>query len=229
MTEGAAILVRPMLPWLAAAVLLSAVGAGVAASAGAPIWVIGVIGLAAWLPLLAMAVLATGRAAGGWMALFLVLALTQGGHVGEHVVQIFQLRVLGLTGEHAHGVFGALDIEWVHFAWNSWILLAVAILLIRFRNNPWLWLTALLAGWHLFEHLVLITTYLTTGVEGTPGLLARGGLLGGGLGIARPELHLLYNLAETLPLLIGLGREWRRRSLHGPSGEQQLMAAELHG
>jgi hypothetical protein len=205
-----------MLSWLAAAVLLCAAGAGSAAAAGAPIWVIGAIGLAPWLPLLAMAVLTTWRAADGWMALFLVLALTQSGHVGEHVVQIFQLRVLGLAGEHAHGVFGALDIEWVHFAWNSWIVLAVAILLIRFRNNPWLWVTALLAGWHLFEHLVLIATYLATGVEGTPGLLARGGLLGGGLGIARPELHLIYNLAETLPLLTGLGWEFSRRSLNGP-------------
>jgi hypothetical protein len=211
MTQRAATLNRPM-PWLMSAAILSAAGIGVAAATDAPIWVLGIVGLAPWLPLLGMAVLATMRAAGGWMALYLGLALTQAGHVGEHVVQVIQLRVLGLSGEHAHGVFGALDIEWVHFAWNSWIMVAVAILLVRFHRNPWLWATALLAAWHLLEHAVLIVIYLATGVQGTPGLLARGGLVVGGLDIARPELHLVYNLAETLPLLIGLGWELRRRT-----------------
>jgi hypothetical protein len=193
------------------ALVTAAAGVGLAAAAQAPIWLLGVIGLLPWLPLFAVAVLITARVAGGWLAFYLVLALTQTGHVAEHVVQVAQLRVLGLSGEHAHGVFGAFDIEWVHFVWNAWILLAVALLLTHFRQNPWLWLTLPLAAWHLGEHVVLITTYLASGTAGSPGLLATGGLLGGGLPLARPELHLAYNLAETLPLLIGLGWQWRRR------------------
>ena len=125
-------------------------------------------------------------------------------------MQVTQLRVLGLSGENAHGVIGALDIEWVHFVWNAWILVAVALLLGPFRANPWLWLTLPLAAWHLAEHVVLLATYLATGEVGSPGLLAMGGLLGGGLPLARPDLHLVYNLAETLPLIIGLGWQWRR-------------------
>ena len=48
----------------------------------------------------------------------------------------------------------------------------------------------------------MIATYVQTGVSGTPGLLSSGGLLFGGLPIARPDLHFLYNLVETVPLLI---------------------------
>lgn len=145
-----------------------------------------------------------------WLAFYLVLTATQIGHVGEHLVQVAQLRLLGLPPAHAHGIVGALDIEWVHFVWNAWVLVAIGLLLLARRTNPWLWVAGVLAAWHLAEHVVLIALYLATGVEGRPGLLAVGGLLGGGLPIARPELHLIYNLVETTPLLIGLWWAWRR-------------------
>jgi hypothetical protein len=48
-----------------------------------------------------------------------------------------------------------------------------------------------------------MSTYLRTGVVGSPGLLSAGGLIAGGLPLARPDLHFLYNVAETLPLLFG--------------------------
>ena len=44
--------------------------------------------------------------------------------------------------------------------------------------------------------------YLSTGLAGTPGLLAAGGSLAGGLPVSRPDLHFLYNLAETTPLIL---------------------------
>jgi hypothetical protein len=212
MTPSTAFAWRPVLPWAGVALTITIAGAGVALAIDmdAPIWLIGAIVLGPWLPLLAIAVVRTWRATNGWLALYLALALTQVGHVGEHVVQIVQLRLLGLDGGHAHGVFGAFDIEWVHFVWNAWILLAVGLLLTRFRPNRWLWVTLLLAGWHLAEHAVVFAIYLTTGISGDPGLLASGGLIGGGLRVARPDLHLAYNLAETMPLLIGFGWQWRR-------------------
>ncbi len=104
----------------------------------------------------------------------------------------------------AGGIFGALDLEWVHFIWNSWVLVAVLLLLPRFRTNAWLWVALGLSLWHEIEHLVVFYVYLTTGQAGTPGLLARGGLIIGGLPISRPDLHFFYNLIETVPLVIGL-------------------------
>ena len=199
----------PMHPWPALALAAAAAGVAVAGALGAPIWTLGIIGLAPVLPILAAVVLRVKRLADGWLAVYLALVLTQVGHVGEHLVQVTQLRVLGLGGRHAHGVFGALDIEWVHFAWNAWILLAVVLLLVRFATNAWLWVTLPLAAWHLGEHVVLIAAYVATGTAGNPGLLAMGGLLAGGLPVARPELHFAYNLAETIPLVIGLAQQWR--------------------
>ncbi len=137
----------------------------------------------------------------GWLALFSVLTVTQIGHVGEHVAQMVQLHLLHKTGPAAKGIFGALDIEWVHFGWNTWVLIAVVLLLIPFRRNPWLLATLVLAGWHEIEHVYIITHYIQTGVAGNPGLLAKGGAIGGGLPIVRPDLHMIYNLIETIPLV----------------------------
>jgi hypothetical protein len=113
-----------------------------------------------------------------------------------------QIHVLGLSGADARGIFGALDIEWVHFIWNTWVLLAVLVLLVRFGSNRWLWLTALLSGWHELEHAYIFSVYLSTGLSGTPGLLSQGGALGGGFPVSRPDLHFVCNLIETAPLMI---------------------------
>jgi hypothetical protein len=137
-----------------------------------------------------------------WLTLLSILAVSQSAHLIEHVTQMIQIHILGLSGPAARGVVGQLDIEWVHFIWNAWVLLALAILVPRFRGNWWLIGVTLFAGWHLIEHAMMIATYVRTGVVGSPGFLSAGGLIGGGLPLARPDLHFLYNLAETIPLLI---------------------------
>ena len=137
-----------------------------------------------------------------WLTILSILAVSQTAHLFEHVAQMAQIHVLGLSGTGARGVVGQLDIEWVHFIWNSWVFIALVILVPRFRRNWWLIGVTLFAGWHLFEHVVIMATYLRTGVIGSSGLLSAGGLIAGGLPLARPDLHFLYNLAETLPLLV---------------------------
>jgi len=121
-----------------------------------------------------------------WIALLGFLAVSQTAHLLEHVAQMVQIHVLHLSGANAQGIVGQLNIEWVHFSWNALVLVAV---------TP-------LAAWHFVEHSVMIATYIQTGVSGTPGLLSSGGLLFGGLPIPRPDLHFLYNLVETIPLLV---------------------------
>lgn len=144
-----------------------------------------------------------------WLALFYVLVVTQGGHVVEHLVQMIQIHLFDLSGPDARGVFGQLDVEWVHFAWNTWVLVAVVALLSRYRTNRWLWVTLVFAGWHEVEHTVLLTRYLASGIAGDPGLLAEGGA-GGGLPVARADLHFLYNLIETAPLFGAFAWQLRR-------------------
>ncbi len=186
---------------------------------GWPLWGIALAMLLPWLPIFTLETAWTYHHY-HWLALFYVLVITQGGHVVEHLAQMIQIHVLGLTGLVARGVFGALDIEWVHFTWNTWVLIAVVLLVPRFRGNPWLWVTAALAGWHEVEHVAIMSVYLRTGVAGTPGLLSRGGLIGGGLPLSRADLHFLYNLVETIPLVIGFVYqlrhaydEWLKRAL----------------
>jgi hypothetical protein len=136
------------------------------------------------------------------MALLGFLALTQTAHLFEHSAQMVQIHALHLVGASAQGIVGQLNIEWVHFTWNVLVLVSVLVLLPHFRTNPWLIAVTPLAAWHFVEHAVMIATYLRTGVSGTPGLLSSGGLIFGGLPISRPDLHFLYNLVETGPLLL---------------------------
>ena len=144
------------------------------------------------------------------IALLGFLALTQTAHLIEHVAQMIQIHVLHLSGANAKGIVGQLNIEWVHFIWNALVLVTLLVLLPRFRTNPWLIAMTPLAAWHFVEHSVMIVTYIQTGVSGTPGLLSSGDLLFGGLPIARPDLHFLYNLVETAPLLVAWLVEIRR-------------------
>ncbi|MDP9275412.1 MAG: hypothetical protein M3O99_07460 [Chloroflexota bacterium] len=139
-----------------------------------------------------------------WIALLGFLAVSQTAHLFEHVAQMVQIHVLHLGGANAQGIVGQLNIEWVHFIWNALVLITLLALLPipEFRANPWLLAVTPLAAWHFVEHSVMIATYIQTGVSGTPGLLSSGGLLFGGLPVARPDLHFLYNLVETVPLLI---------------------------
>jgi hypothetical protein len=145
-----------------------------------------------------------------WTLLLGFLAVSQSAHLVEHIAQMVQIHALHLTGASAQGIVGPLNIEWVHFSWNALILITLLVLLPRFRTNPWLIAVTPLAAWHFVEHSVMIATYLQTGVSGTPGLLSSGGLLFGGLPISRPDLHFLYNLVETVPLLIAWVVEVRR-------------------
>lgn len=198
---------------------VSMAGALLAALQVWPAWAIGAVVLLPWVPVLTSEVAWTYRHY-GWLALFYLLVVTQGGHVVEHLVQMIQLHLLGFRGPAARGVFGMLDIEWVHFLWNTWVLAAVSLLLWRFRANRWLWATLALAAWHETEHIVMMATYLGRGVAGSPGLLARGGLLAGGVPVTRPDLHFLYNLIETTPLVIAFVVQlrnvydrWLRRAL----------------
>jgi hypothetical protein len=191
--------------------LLSATTYSFATLFGLPIWGIGLAVVTPWIPVF-VADLFWVQQRYGWLALFYALAVGQTAHVFEHVAQMVQIHVLGLSGVDARGIFGALDIESVHFVWNTWVLATTIGLIWRFRDNPWLRVGLVLAGWHEMEHTVIFWTYLSTGVSGTPGLLAQGGALAGGLPIVRPDLHFLYNLVETAPLLTAFFWEVRRAS-----------------
>jgi hypothetical protein len=206
--------VRTVSPRVVALVATASSGAALFSGLiGLPLWLVGTCALAPWLPILFKETSWTRRQY-GWLALFYVLAITQTAHLFEHVAQMLQLHVLHEAPPQAKGVFGALDVEWVHFIWNTWVLVALALLVWRYRRNPWLWGTFAFSLWHEAEHISMMAVYLTSGAAGSPGLLASGGRIAGGLPVARPDLHFIYNVIETVPLLVAffvqqreLGRE----------------------
>jgi hypothetical protein len=173
---------------------------------GWPLWAVGVATVLPWLPAFTVDVARVMRTY-QWLALFYVLVVTQTGHFLEHVAQMIQIHLLALTGPDARGIFGTFDIEWVHFVWNIWVLVAVVVLLFRYPANRWLWVTAIFSTWHAIEHAYIFSVYLSTGISGTPGLLAQGGALRGGLPLTRPDLHFFYNLIETVPLITAFLRQ----------------------
>jgi hypothetical protein len=197
---------------------------------GWPLWALVLALLLPWLPLFALDLAWTSHHYGR-LALFYALVLTQSGHFLEHLAQMTQIHVQDKSGPQARGVFGVLDIEWVHFLWNAWVLVAVLLLLRPFARNPWLWLTLVFAAWHQLEHTFMMWVYLDTGKAGDPGLLAEGGRLNGGLPLSRPDLHFLYNLVEIVLLLIAFAytvqrtyNAWLARAFPGLA-ESQLIAA----
>ena len=168
---------------------------------GWAIWQVAILVILAWLPLFFLKTVSIQRQY-GWLAFFFILVVTQGAHVLEHVAQMVQIHLLGFSGLQARGIIGMLDIEWVHFIWNSWVLLCAVLLVFLFRKNPWLWVLLVISVWHEMEHVYIMSVFLHTGHIGAPGLLARGGAIGGGLPLSRPDLHFFYNFLEEIVLII---------------------------
>src|SRR6266516_370705 len=176
---------------------------------GWAIWQVAILVILAWVPLFFLKTVSIQRQY-GWLAFLFILVVTQGAHVLEHVAQMVEIHLLGLSGLQARGILGMLDIEWVHFIWNAWVLLCAMLLVFLFPKNPWLWVLLVISVWHEIEHLSIMSVFLRTGHPGAPGLLARGGAIGGGLPLSRPDLHFFYNLLEELVLIIAYLYQIRR-------------------
>ncbi len=169
---------------------------------GMDLWKVALLILLAWLPIFVVKTREIYQQH-RWLAFFFVLLIAQSVHFTEHIAQMIQIHLLGLSGIQAHGIIGMLDLEWVHFIFDAvWVPLCVYILLFVYRkNNPWLWVLAVIVTWHALEHVAIMSVYLRTGIVGSPGLLSHGGIIAGGLPLVRPDLHFLYNLIEETLIL----------------------------
>src|SRR5262249_52662323 len=103
------------------------------------------------------------------------------------------------------GVLGVLwpwlaDSEWLHFVYNGALLAGLVLLRPGFRGVAREWWTAALGVqvWHFFEHALLlsqkITGHFLFGKEQPTSVVQ--------LVVPRLELHLFYNGAVMIPLLL---------------------------
>jgi hypothetical protein len=180
---------------------------------GMDLWKVALLILLAWLPIFVVKTKEIYRQY-HWLAFFFVLLIAQSVHFTEHIAQVIQIHLLGLSGTQAHGIIGMLDLEWVHFIFDAgWVPICVYTLLFVYRkSNPWLWVLALIVTWHALEHVAIMSVYLRTGIVGSPGLLAHGGAIAGGLPLIRPDLHFLYNLVEEALILIAYAYQLKQLS-----------------
>jgi hypothetical protein len=179
---------------------------------GLQLWEVALLALLPWFPIYGLEVIWKQQQYGIY-ALFASVTLLQLGHLGEHMAQCLQLIVFNGNMKMSHGVFGQLDIETVHFIWNVVIWLTTCLLVYRFgSHNPWLWVAFAAASLHTVEHLYLFYLYVGDPVfykaGGINGILAQGGMIGSPL--ARPYLHLLYNVLEVTPFVLAFWDESKR-------------------
>ena len=156
----------------------------------------------------------------GYIYLFAITVAVQSGHMLEHVVQMIQKFMLGTT---AHGLIGRLDIEQVHFGFNTVyyaLLLPLVWGWLTYRQEigllgrRWTGLTAvflatlLLQSYHQVEHSVKLVQFINTNMHGTLGIL--------GAHFDLVLLHFVLNTLVYVPLLIlFFGAGFHKRLLPG--------------
>lgn len=194
--------IRPRI--LLTTALASAGMAGTSMVLGLPLWLTFGLLILPWIPLY-FRIAVWQYEHYGLYSIFAAITLLQLGHLGEHVAQVTQLWTTHGNAALSHGIFGQLDIESVHFAWNVVIWLASCVLLYQFgARNPWLWIAWVAASVHTPEHLYIYWLYVADHVfylhGGSAGIFGQGGVFSGPL--PRPYLHLAYNFIEVTPFVI---------------------------
>ena len=127
----------------------------------------------------------------------------QGGHVVEHVIQLFQVFAFGVPEQDALGLLGYVlqfngTEEWLHLGYNTFYLLALyALILPLWRITPevlptwafWFFIGASVwvETWHMVEHGVIISNVIAN--RGCP----CPGIGDAALGLSDTILHFFYN------------------------------------
>ena len=137
-----------------------------------------------------------------WIYLFIVVI-----HWVEHLFQAAQIWILGMPRPEALGALGYLfpwlvKSEVMHFTYAVLMFIGLVLLRPGFRGAAKGWWTASLViqGWHLVEHSLLqFQAIAGQNLFGSPvptSILQQF--------VPRPELHLLYNLAVFIPMIVAM-------------------------
>ncbi|MGN9777031.1 hypothetical protein ACTMS0_14900 [Micromonospora sp. H33] len=134
------------------------------------------------------------------------------GHWAEHLVQAYQIWVLGMPRPQSRGVLGQwfpwlVSSEWLHYGYALVMLVGLFLLQPGFTGRSRTWWTVALAlqFWHHLEHLLLFVqaqtgTYLFG--QAVPTSVIQ-------LLVGRVELHLFYNSVVFIPMVIAMYRHLR--------------------
>ncbi|MFI2652566.1 hypothetical protein [Micromonospora fulviviridis] len=138
------------------------------------------------------------------LAVYLTIVI---GHWAEHLVQAYQIWVLGWPRPQARGVLGMpfpwlVSSEWLHYGYAIVMLIGLFLLRRGFTGRARAWWTVALTlqFWHHVEHAILLTQAHTS--WRFPGTQMPTSMLQ--LLVPRVELHLFYNSIVFIPMLIAM-------------------------
>ena len=128
-------------------------------------------------------------------------------HWLEHIVQAYQVYVLGYERHHAMGLLGQVcpwlvHSEWMHFGYAILTYLGLVFLRDSFSGSGRFWwdTAVLIQTWHLFEHTLLFIQaqgrFILWGAAEPTSVLQ--------LFFPRIELHLFYNSVVTVPIVVAM-------------------------
>lgn len=128
-------------------------------------------------------------------------------HWAEHLVQAYQIFVLGRPRPASRGVLGQffpwlVSSEWLHYGYAIVMLVGLFLLLPGFVGRARTWWTIALAiqFWHHIEHLLLL-------IQAQAGANFFGAAVPTSivqLIMPRVELHLFYNSIVFIPMLVAV-------------------------
>lgn len=137
-----------------------------------------------------------------------VVAVVQGAHMFEHVVQLLQVTVFGVPDDEALGLLGYVvqfndTEEWLHLGYNVVFAVALWVLVVPLwrvlpRRAFWTFAVTcvLLETWHVVEHSVIISRVIAN--DGCP----CPGIGDAALSISDTVLHFGYNAIATTALAV---------------------------
>lgn len=134
--------------------------------------------------------------------MFIVIA-----HWAEHIIQVVQIYLLDWPRPESRGLIGHYvpwlnSSEWLHYGYAVVMLIGLVALRSGFtgRSRTWWNVAMWIQVWHHFEHLILLAQAVTGsylfGWTQPVSILQ--------LVILRPELHLIYNAAVTVPMVVAM-------------------------
>jgi hypothetical protein len=145
---------------------------------------------------------------------FMVIVLA---HWAEHIVQAIQIWGMGRPVPESRGVLGAwfpwlVSSEALHYGYALVMLAGLMLLRPGFSGSARTWWTVALGiqVWHHFEHLLLLAQAGSGAhIHGHGGSEPSSILQ---MVFPRVELHLFYNAAVFVPMVIAVACHWRAGS-----------------
>lgn len=152
------------------------------------------------------------------MQIFMIIIFA---HLAEHIVQVFQLWVLGWKRPECLGLLGLfypwlMKSEWLHYGHALFMLVGLALLRPAIIGTARIWwdTSFVIQFWHHIEHALLLGQalihkpfYKFAAPVSIAQILAQyfsGRPFAGPPWLPRIELHLFYNLIVLIPMLVAL-------------------------